>query len=132
MDGPVTIDGWTPQNFSQGYAGPVSLRQAFSRSLNTVAVRVSQQTGPAAVAALAKRLGIESPMMPVPSIALGASGTSLLELTAGYAALASGGEKVRPYAIIEIQNRQGRCCIGISQKPAHGWPAPIMWLLWYR
>ncbi|GER05739.1 penicillin-binding protein 1A [Kordiimonadales bacterium JCM 17843] len=108
VDGPVTIDGWTPQNFSQGYAGPVSLRQAFSRSLNTVAVRVSQQAGPAAVAALAKRLGIESPMMPVPSIALGASGTSLLELTAGYAALASGGEKVQPYAIIEIQNRQGQ------------------------
>lgn len=108
VDGPVVIGGWTPQNFAENYAGPVSLSQAFARSLNTVAVRVSQHAGPHAVAALGRRFGIESTLLPVPSIALGASEMTLMELTKVYAALANGGERVTPYAIVEIQDRHGQ------------------------
>ncbi len=108
VDGPVTVDGWTPQNFAEDYAGPVSLSQAFARSLNTVAVRVSQHAGPRSVAALGKRFGIESSLLPVPSIALGASEMTLMELTKVFAVFANGGERVTPYAIVEIQDRHGQ------------------------
>ncbi len=106
-DAPVTIDGWSPRNFSDHYRGPVTLHEAFARSINTVAVRVAQYAGFSAVAAMAKRAGIESPLPALPSIALGSAELSLLELTGAYASFANGGYRVTPYAIVEIAAPDG-------------------------
>jgi penicillin-binding protein 1A len=107
-DSPVEVDGWSPRNYKDRYFGRVTLREAFARSLNSVAVRVSQEVGPEKVAATARRLGITSDLEATPSIALGTSEVTLLELTAAYAVFANRGRGVWPYAIQEIREASGR------------------------
>ncbi|MBV9840657.1 MAG: transglycosylase domain-containing protein [Sphingomonadaceae bacterium] len=102
-DRPVTIDGWTPKNADRHYHGEITLRQAFATSSNMAAVRLTQQAGPAAVVQAARDLGIASPLAADPSIALGTSGISLLELTGAYAAIAGGAYPVHPYGLPDQQ-----------------------------
>ncbi len=105
VDGPITVDGWTPKNFSGEYRGEVTLREAVARSLNTVAVRVSEEVGRAQVVQAARRLGFTAPLEPHPSIALGAGEVTPLEMAAAYAVFANGGYAVEPYGVSEV--RQG-------------------------
>jgi penicillin-binding protein 1A len=106
-DGPIDVRGWRPQNFSGQYRGPVTVADAVAESINTVAVRVAQDVGLAAVIAEARRLGITEDMPNDLSIALGTSETTLIELTSAYAPFANGGAAVLPYAIAEIVDRRG-------------------------
>jgi len=87
---PLTIDGWTPRNYGNRYGGTTTLRNAFAQSSNVAAVRIAEKVGPAKVAETAHRLGIVSRIAEGPSMALGTSGMTLLELTSAYAAVASG------------------------------------------
>jgi penicillin-binding protein 1A len=98
---PLTVEGWSPRNYGEHYGPPLALRNAFGQSSNVAAVRVAEKIGRANVAATARDLGISSPIAPGPSMALGTSGMNLLELTAAYAAVASGHYPVRPYGIRE-------------------------------
>ena len=93
---PLTIDGWTPRNYGNRYGPPVPLRHAFAQSSNVVAVRIAEQVGRKTVADTARRLGITASISPGPSMALGSSGMTLMELTAAYAAVASGRYPVKP------------------------------------
>ena len=106
-DGPLKIGKWSPRNYANRYYGEVTLRDSLARSLNSVAVRVSERVGRKKVIEVAKRLGITSKLAPNPSIALGASEVSLLELTGAYAAFANRGLGVWPYGIVEIRNGAG-------------------------
>jgi penicillin-binding protein 1A len=108
LDAPVEVDGWAPRNYDDRYYGQVTLREAFARSLNSVAVKVTRDVGPQQVAAIARRLGISSDLEATPSIALGTSEVTLLELTAAYAVFANRGSGVWPYAIAEIREASGR------------------------
>src|SRR3712207_4480271 len=72
-DSPVNYKGWTPENYTRDYRGPVTLRDALALSLNTVAVKLGVEVGPKAVAQTAQRLGIASPLQANPSLALGTS-----------------------------------------------------------
>ncbi|MCW5716761.1 MAG: PBP1A family penicillin-binding protein [Bauldia sp.] len=107
VDQPVTINGWSPQNYSGEYLGPVSLQRALALSLNTVSVQLTQEVGAASVVATARRLGITTPMAPNPSIALGTSEVSVLDMTGAYAAFANGGNGVLPYVIRRITTEDG-------------------------
>jgi penicillin-binding protein 1A len=98
-DEPLDINGWEPKNFGGGYRGYVSLRQAFASSINTVAVKLSEAVGREAVIDTARNLGITSPLQPNPSIALGTSEVTLLEMTAAYAAVAAGAYPVKPWGV---------------------------------
>lgn len=95
-DSPIDIDGWTPANANHRSMGLMTLEDAFARSSNLAAVRVSQAVGLDAVAQAARDLGITTPLDVVPSLPLGTSGVSLLELTAAYAAVAAGEYPVHP------------------------------------
>ena len=106
-DRPVSLDGWSPDNFAGRYYGGVTLRESFARSLNSVAVQVAQEVGVNAVARTAQRLGIRSELTPHPSLALGTSEVSLLELTGAYAVLANQGLEALPYGIEEIRDSTG-------------------------
>jgi membrane peptidoglycan carboxypeptidase len=90
---------WSPHNIDRRFRGPVTVRQALEASLNVPAARVAQQVGPARVTGIARSFGIESPLAAVPSIALGTSETTVLEMTMAFAALANGGYRVRPTTI---------------------------------
>jgi penicillin-binding protein 1A len=89
-DEPITIDGWTPVNNDRVYRGKMTLREAFARSSNAATVRLSEAVGRGNVIRAARDLGITTPLPDNPSLALGTAGVSLLELTAAYAAVASG------------------------------------------
>ncbi len=94
-DRPITIDGWTPRNSDGVYRGNITLREAFARSSNAAAVRLSEKVGRDNVIRAARELGIRSPLSNSPSLALGSSTVSLIELTAAYAAIAGGRYPVR-------------------------------------
>ena len=100
----MDVEGWRPRNYSGAFVGAVSLREAFARSINTVAVRVSERAGRHAVIEVAARLGISGEIAPHPSIALGAAEVNLIELTAAYGALANGGNAILPYGVVEIRD----------------------------
>ena len=95
-DKPITIDGWTPRNSDGVYRGSITLREAFARSSNVAAVRLAEQVGRDNVIRAARELGIRSPLNNNPSLALGSSSVSLIELTAAYAAIAGGRYPVHP------------------------------------
>jgi penicillin-binding protein 1A len=107
VDQPVTIDGWQPQNYSRDYRGPVTLQSALALSLNTVSAQLTAEFGPRAVAATARRLGIGSPLMETPSIALGTSEVTPLEMTAAFVPFANGGRGVVPHVIARITTSRG-------------------------
>ncbi len=103
-DEPVTIGDWSPSNSDGRYLGDISLRQAFARSSNVAAARLTQKVGPRAVIRAARDLGISTDIPNEASIALGTANVSLLELTAAYAAIASGETPVRPRGLPEEED----------------------------
>jgi penicillin-binding protein 1A len=106
-DGPISVKGWKPENYEHEFMGPVTLTTALANSLNTVSVRLILEVGPAAVARTAYRLGIDSKLDPNPSLALGTSGVSPLELVSAYAPFANGGFAAVPHAIERIKGTDG-------------------------
>jgi len=105
-DQPIKIGDYNPQNFDQRYRGRVSVERAFASSINTVAIRLSEGVGRKPVIDAAHDLGISSPMMPQPSLALGVFEVSLLELTSAYAAVAAGAYPVKPWAISGFEEEE--------------------------
>jgi penicillin-binding protein 1A len=107
VDEPVTIGKWSPANSNRRNIGPVSLTTAFSQSINTVAVKLAEEAGFDTVASMARRLGISTPISRNPSMALGASEATLLDMTGAYATVARGGSSAAPYAIRQIVRADG-------------------------
>jgi len=107
-DAPINIDGWEPHNADGKYGGQMTLRQALALSRNTVAALLANDVGPDKVVDAATRMGISSPLEPVPSIALGTQEVSLLELVGAYAPFANGGIGVIPNVITRIETADGK------------------------
>jgi penicillin-binding protein 1A len=108
-DGPVTIGKkWRPGNYEGHYEGMITLTRAFAKSSNVVAAQLAQAVGPAVVADTAHRLGITSKLDAMPSIALGTSVVTPLELTQGYAVFANGGMRVNAFGVTRITTRSGK------------------------
>jgi penicillin-binding protein 1A len=101
-DTPITEGLYQPKNYADKYRGKITLKQAFARSSNVAAVRLFQQLKSPAIIDAARDLGIESPLeKDDPSLALGTSGTTLLELTAAYAAVSANSRPVVPHAVAQ-------------------------------
>lgn len=107
-DAPLRVEGWAPRNYDGRYYGDVTLREAMARSMNSVAVQISERSGRENVAEVARRLGISSKLDTSASIALGTSEVTLLDLTGAYAALANGGRGVWSFGIEEVRGRGGK------------------------
>src|SRR3954453_11050338 len=108
VDEPLTIDGWSPRNSTRTNLGPVSLREAFSRSINTISAKIGQQLGFSTIADMARRFGITTPISTFPSMVLGSSDVRLIELTRAFASVANKGVAVTPYAIRKVVTADGR------------------------
>ncbi len=110
-DAPITIPipggSWSPKNYTGRFEGALTLREAVAESINTIAAMIAQQAGVQTVVDMAQRLGISSPLIAVPSIALGSTEVTLLELTTAYAHLPAGGQVVIPRGIQRIETSQG-------------------------
>ncbi|MBC7163659.1 MAG: PBP1A family penicillin-binding protein [Roseovarius sp.] len=121
VDEPYCLDipgsgRWCPENYTRDYKGRVSLTQALAQSLNIPAVKVSEAVGRDLVRKVAADFGIESDLADGPALALGASESTLLEMTGAYAGILNGGSSVTPYGLSELRlmgedaplmNRQG-------------------------
>ena len=105
MDEPLTINGWSPSNYTNNFSGPVSMTQALARSINTVAVRLSEDAGRDRVREMAARMGVTTPIAEGAAIALGTSEARLIEMTGAYAVIANGGYAVTPHGIWSIRLR---------------------------
>jgi penicillin-binding protein 1A len=108
VDEPVTIDGWTPRNSTRTHAGPVSLREAFARSINTVSAKIGAQLGFGAIADMARRFGISSNISTYPSMVLGTSDVRLIDMTRAFASVGNQGVSVSPYAIRKVITADGK------------------------
>lgn len=117
-DAPLTIrnrDGsvWSPKNYANRYAGPTTLTEGFIHSRNIVAIKLLQQTGLQPVVRLARNAGINAPLEPDLTLALGSSPLSLLEATSAYTMFANQGRSIEPVFITSIRDHNGR---------RQGWP----------
>ena len=108
VDEPVTIDGWTPRNSTRTNAGPVTLREAFARSINTISAKIGAQLGFGTIADMARRFGISTPISTYPSMVLGTSDVRLIDMTRAFASVANQGVSVQPYAIRRVLTADGR------------------------
>jgi penicillin-binding protein 1A len=97
-DTPINEGPYRPKNSGGSYRGDISLAQAFARSSNVASVRLYNEVGGKAVEKAASDLGIKSPLTLDPSLALGSSGVTLIELTAAYAGIAANSWPVAPRA----------------------------------
>jgi penicillin-binding protein 1B len=93
---PVRGGAWTPHNIDGRFHGPVTIRRALEESLNVPAALVAQGVGLTYVTRVARAVGVASPLAPVPSLALGTSEVTLLEMTTAFATIANGGVRVWP------------------------------------
>ena len=104
VDRPVQIGNWEPENYGRRFRGQMTLRSAFAHSINSVAVQVADAVGIPPVIDTARKLGVQSDLPAVPSLALGAGEVTLLEMTRAFAAIAADAESVEPYAIGAVRN----------------------------
>ena len=105
VDQPLKVDNWEPQNYGGTYRGPVTLRTAFADSINSIAVQLTEKVGRARVIGVARSLGVESPLAPQPSIALGAADVTPMEMAAAYGAMAADVKKMVPFGIRSIRGQ---------------------------
>ncbi len=108
VDEPYTIDipgsgPWSPENYDHRYHGRVTLTEALKHSYNVPAVKISEFVGRENVRNIAEQFGIESNLADGPALALGASESTLLEMTGAYAGILNGGSSVAPYGLLELK-----------------------------
>ena len=108
VDKPVNINGWQPRNSNRSYAGPVTLREAFARSINTISAQIGEQLGFSTIADMAHRFGITSRISTYPSMVLGTSDVRLIEMAQAFASVANRGVAVTPYGITKVVTVNGR------------------------
>jgi len=106
----MTVAGklWAPANYDNAYRGAVTAQMALEQSLNVPTVRAAQRIGLDAVVDAARRAGVEAPLKPYPSLALGAQEVTPLEIATAYATLADGGIRHRPVFVEAIVDSRGR------------------------
>lgn len=101
-------EDWQPKNANGKYGGSYSVHGALANSINTVSVAIQLQVGVPKVKVLAKKMGITSPIPDVPSIVLGTADISLMEMVTAYASISNGGNKISPYIIQKIMDKDGK------------------------
>ena len=106
VDEPVIIGDWEPRNFKEEFKGEISLETAMALSINTIAVKLSEEIGRDKVVSTAAAHGLEG-LSPLRSLPLGAQTTTPLDLTASYLPFANWGARVKPYGIISISTSEG-------------------------
>lgn len=108
LDAPLTINirgsrPWSPQNYTRNYRGEINLTTALANSINTATIRLQEAVGRPEVRRIAQAFGFASDLTTSPSLGLGVSESTLLEMTGAYAGIRNGGTAVRPYGLIELR-----------------------------
>jgi penicillin-binding protein 1A len=114
VDGPVCIGNWCPHNYGNGYSGSMTLLMALTKSINTIAVKLSisigngnAKVGRAKIVKLAHDMGVRTPLPDTPSLPIGADEVTVLDHTGAYATFPNLGKAVTPHAILEVRTGTG-------------------------
>jgi len=98
---------WCPKNSGNKYGGTRTLKNALANSVNTVTAQLIDKVGPQTVVDLVTKLGVESEMLPVPSIALGTPDISVYEMVGAYSSFANHGVYTKPVMVTSIEDKNG-------------------------
>ena len=121
---------WSPQNTDWNFLPyPMSLKHAFARSINSVAVQVSQEVGIAEVIKYAHLLGIKTPLEDKPSTCLGSSDVSLLELVNSYGTVINEGLYQEPIVVLRIEDKDGNVIYEPKSEQKRVIPYEAAWLM---
>ena len=140
LDAPISLDQgpglprWEPENYSEDFLGPITLRVGLERSRNLISVRVAQRVGMDHIIETARRLGLGSQLQRNLAASLGSNEVTPIELAGAYAELVNGGHKIEPILIERIQDRHGRTimradprsCDGCAEVAWNGQPPPVI------
>ena len=114
VDGPVCIGNWCPHNYGNGYSGSMTLLNALTRSINTIAVKLSisigngnAKVGRAKIVKLAHDMGIRTPLPDTPSLPIGADEVTVLDHTGAYATFPNLGKAQTAHALLEVRTGAG-------------------------
>ena len=127
-DAPITIDpaetggvAWEPKNYDGTMEGPMTLRSALAKSKNLISIRVLQGAGVQFAHEHVAKFGFDMPRIPpYMTMALGAGEVTPLSLAAAYAVFANGGNRVTPWHLLRVTDKDGRVLENFSPRP----PAP--------
>ncbi len=120
-DEPTSVGNWSPRNATGRFMGPVSLRLALTKSLNTIPAQLWQHLGRDRVLSTMARFGLPQGSSAGPSAVLGTGATTLLDLTAAFATLANGGIGVWPHGVDTVRDSHG----SILHRPSGGGPGRV-------
>lgn len=112
---PITIEAnkygnpepWTTKNSDGEYQGFQTLKEGLANSTNTITARLMNEIGPQPVVEMAKKLGVEQDILPVPAIALGTPDISVYEMVAAYSTFANKGVYNKPVMVTRIEDKNG-------------------------
>ena len=114
VDAPICLGNWCPHNYNGGYRGSMTLTQALTHSINTIAVRLSvsigngnAKAGRAKIIETAKRMGIRTPLPDTPSLPIGADAVNVLQHTAAFATFPNEGKAVMVHTLLEVRTAAG-------------------------
>lgn len=136
-DKPVTWDyiengkpkSWKPNNANRSYIGSVTLKHAFARSINTVAVQLAQEVGINEVIKYAHLLGIKTELENKPSTCLGSSDVSLLELVNSFGTIVDEGNYKDPILVTRIEDQNGKVIFEAKNEKKRVIPYEPAWLV---
>ena len=107
LDVPIIVDDWVPENYDEEYMGSIFFRESLVNSRNLSSIRLIMDVDPRYVASYSRPFGFKSRISPYPSLALGSSEVTLLEVTAAYSVFANLGIYRKPNFILRIYDRNG-------------------------
>jgi penicillin-binding protein 1A len=112
IDSPISLDqpgqdDWRPTNYDDTFRGPTPLRIGLKKSINLVSIKLLMKIGVPTVIEYAKRMGINSPIPAVESIAIGAGEVIPMEVVSAFSIFANQGIRVEPLAIVRVESRDG-------------------------
>lgn len=121
---------WIPRNANGEFTGDtLSLKAAFARSINTIAVQVAKEVGIHNVALTAKAMGIKTPLEETPALSLGASDVSLMELVNAYTTVVNEGITHDPVLVTRIESRNGTVLFEYTPQPVQAIPYETAFLM---
>jgi len=112
VDAPIVLpqvsgEEWKPQNFTEEFLGPITIREGLRRSINMIAIKLGMEVGLETVAQTAQRMGIRTEIERYESTAIGAAEVIPLQMAEAYSVFATLGTRVRPQPILRVENRDG-------------------------
>ncbi|NNM07074.1 MAG: PBP1A family penicillin-binding protein [Gemmatimonadetes bacterium] len=112
VDAPVVLpqvsgEEWKPQNFTEEFLGPITIREGLRRSINMIAIKLGLEVGLETVAQTAQMMGLRTEIERFPSTSIGAAEIIPIQMAEAYATFATLGTRVRPQPILKVLNREG-------------------------